>query len=307
MRGSAGAKTYYQQIRARGTGHQPALRQLANRWVGILHGCLKYGTTYGEDTASSHIITPPLETTRTWDVCRAPGIWQPCGMVAGHSTSTRSRPAIICIQTGLALLAAAVLGLRTVRTAIGQAVPQASTTAHLFGAVLTGASGALAVAVATFLLAGRRRPAAVCLAVTLGLELFVLDLVAAPPRLVTALPLGLALALFLATRPGRDARVDESSVRDGSGAAAPARPLRTAAAVSALVLMLPTGFLYLMSGLVVPAPDLFAMYALFAGLLVGAVLLARRRSWWVLGVPPAAVGVWFLLIRLGGQYWGWQP
>jgi transposase len=58
MRGSAGAKTYYQQIRARGTGHQPALRQLANRWVGILHGCLKYGTTYDEDTAWSHIITP---------------------------------------------------------------------------------------------------------------------------------------------------------------------------------------------------------------------------------------------------------
>jgi len=228
-------------------------------------------------------------------------------MVAGLSTSTRSRSATVHIQTGLALLAATVLGLRTVRTAIGQAVPQDSTTVHLFGAVLTGASGAVAVAAAMFLLAGRRRPAAVCLAVTLGLELFVLDLVAAPPRLVTALPLGLALALFLATRPGPDEHRDEMAVLDGTGAAAPARPLRTTAAVSALVLMLPTGFLYLMSGLVVPAPDLYAMYALFAGLLVGAVLLARRRSWWVLGVPPAAAGLWFLLIRLGGQYWGWQP
>lgn len=234
-------------------------------------------------------------------------VWQPCGMVAVRSTSTRYRSAIVYIQSGLALLAAAVFGLRTVRTAIGQAAPQAGTAAHLLGAVLTGASGALAVAAAIFLLAGRRRPAAVCLAVTLGLELFVLDLVAAPPRLVTALPLGLALALFLATRPGPDVPIDEMTVLDGSEAAAAARPLRTAAAVSALVLMLPTGFLYLMSGLVVPTPDLFAMYALFAGLLVGAVLLARERSWWVLGVPPASVGVWFLLIRAGGQYWGWQP
>lgn len=56
MRGSAGAKAYYQQIRARGTGHQAALRQLANRWIGILHGCLKAGTPYDEDTAWAHII-----------------------------------------------------------------------------------------------------------------------------------------------------------------------------------------------------------------------------------------------------------
>lgn len=228
-------------------------------------------------------------------------------MVAETSISTRSRSAIVHIQAGLALLAATVLGLRTVRTAIGQAVPEAGTTVHLFGALLTGASGALAVAAAMFLLAGRRRSAAVCLAVTLGLELFVLDLVAAPPRLVTALPLGLALALILATRPGPGAHTDEKAALDSTRTAAPARPLRTTAAVSALVLMLPTGFLYLMSGLVVPAPDLFALYALFAGLLVGAVLLARRRSWWVLGVPPAAAGLWFLLIWLGGQYWGWQP
>ncbi|GAC1603736.1 MAG: IS110 family transposase [Acidimicrobiales bacterium] len=56
MRGSPGAKTYYQQIRARGTGHQAALRQLANRWVGILHGCMKTGTLYDEKTAWAHIL-----------------------------------------------------------------------------------------------------------------------------------------------------------------------------------------------------------------------------------------------------------
>jgi transposase len=48
---SPGARAYYDQIRARGTGHQPALRQLANRLVGILHGCLKTHTLYNETTA----------------------------------------------------------------------------------------------------------------------------------------------------------------------------------------------------------------------------------------------------------------
>jgi transposase len=54
MRGSPGAKTYYQQLRDRHIGHQAALRQLANRLVDILHGCLKTGTTYDEHTARAH-------------------------------------------------------------------------------------------------------------------------------------------------------------------------------------------------------------------------------------------------------------
>jgi transposase len=57
LRGSPGARAYYQQLRARGTGHQAALRQLANRLVGILHGCLKTHTPYDEHTAWSHHIT----------------------------------------------------------------------------------------------------------------------------------------------------------------------------------------------------------------------------------------------------------
>ena len=51
MRGSPGAKAYYKTMRARGIGHQAALRQLANRRVGILHGCLKTATLYDENTA----------------------------------------------------------------------------------------------------------------------------------------------------------------------------------------------------------------------------------------------------------------
>ena len=51
---SPGARAYYDHIRAREVSHHPALRQLANRLVGILHGCLKTGTLYDETTAWSH-------------------------------------------------------------------------------------------------------------------------------------------------------------------------------------------------------------------------------------------------------------
>jgi transposase len=54
LRGSPGATAYYHTLRSRNIGHQAALRQLANRLVGILHGCLKTGTTYDEHTAWSH-------------------------------------------------------------------------------------------------------------------------------------------------------------------------------------------------------------------------------------------------------------
>ena len=58
MRGSPGATAYYQQLRARNINHHAAIRQLANRLVGILHGCLKTSTTYEENTAWAHIQNP---------------------------------------------------------------------------------------------------------------------------------------------------------------------------------------------------------------------------------------------------------
>jgi transposase len=54
LRASPGARAYYDQLRARGAGHRAALRQLGNRLVGILHGCLKTHTSYDEATAWSH-------------------------------------------------------------------------------------------------------------------------------------------------------------------------------------------------------------------------------------------------------------
>ncbi|MCX5309933.1 IS110 family transposase [Streptomyces sp. NBC_00154] len=51
---SPGARRYYDKQRAREVGYNPALRQLGNRLVGILHGCLKTRTHYDEATAWSH-------------------------------------------------------------------------------------------------------------------------------------------------------------------------------------------------------------------------------------------------------------
>ncbi len=51
LRGSPGARAYYDTMRARNIGHQAALRQLSNRLVDILHGCLKTRTAYNEQTA----------------------------------------------------------------------------------------------------------------------------------------------------------------------------------------------------------------------------------------------------------------
>jgi transposase len=51
---SPGARACYDELRNRGIGHNDALRRLANRLVGILHGCLKTGTLYDEATAWGH-------------------------------------------------------------------------------------------------------------------------------------------------------------------------------------------------------------------------------------------------------------
>ncbi|WP_329449241.1 IS110 family transposase (plasmid) [Streptomyces sp. NBC_01426] len=51
---SPGGRAYYDKQRARDVGYNGALRQLGNRLVGILHGCLKTRTLYDEATAWSH-------------------------------------------------------------------------------------------------------------------------------------------------------------------------------------------------------------------------------------------------------------
>lgn len=57
---SPGCRDFYDQRRAKGDLHHQALRALANRMVGILHGCLATGTLYNEHTAWNHRQQPDL-------------------------------------------------------------------------------------------------------------------------------------------------------------------------------------------------------------------------------------------------------
>lgn len=54
LQASPGARAYYDARRAASDTHHQALRALGNRWVGILHGCLKHRTRYDEHTAWGH-------------------------------------------------------------------------------------------------------------------------------------------------------------------------------------------------------------------------------------------------------------
>jgi transposase len=58
LQASPGARACYDQKRARGASHNAALRQLANRLTGILHGCLKTRTPYNETTAWPQAASP---------------------------------------------------------------------------------------------------------------------------------------------------------------------------------------------------------------------------------------------------------
>jgi hypothetical protein len=54
IRISPGARALYDTRRAAGDTHNGSLRVVANRLVGILHGCLKHRSTYAEHTAWAH-------------------------------------------------------------------------------------------------------------------------------------------------------------------------------------------------------------------------------------------------------------
>jgi transposase len=51
---SPGARAFYNTRRASGDTHNRALRALANRLVGLLHGCLRHDALYDEHTAWGH-------------------------------------------------------------------------------------------------------------------------------------------------------------------------------------------------------------------------------------------------------------
>ena len=51
---SPGARQFYDEHRSQGDTHHRALRALANRLVGVLHGCLTHGVLYDEEVAWGH-------------------------------------------------------------------------------------------------------------------------------------------------------------------------------------------------------------------------------------------------------------
>ena len=68
---SPGARRYYDALRARGKTHSQATRQLANRWVGILHACLERREAYREEVAwPGGARSWPLDSLQPWDVLR---------------------------------------------------------------------------------------------------------------------------------------------------------------------------------------------------------------------------------------------
>src|SRR5205823_218498 len=55
---SPGARAYYWALRGRDKGDAQATRALANRLVGILHGCLRHRTGYDEARAWPQFTAP---------------------------------------------------------------------------------------------------------------------------------------------------------------------------------------------------------------------------------------------------------
>jgi hypothetical protein len=76
----------------------------------------------------------------------------------------------------------------------------------------------------------------------------------------------------------------------------------------AIVAMLVLAPFFLASGLMAPLWGVIIIMAIWVGLLVlGIVLLVKRRPLWVLPIPVLALGLWWLIMSLGGYFLGWTP
>lgn len=193
------------------------------------------------------------------------------------STSER---AITMTQAVLCGLAAAISTLRAFRTdeASGVALVSIAALLALGGAVVAFRS---------------RRWAATPVAVALVMEFTVLMDVAAPPRILNAIPL--LLAFGLAVVPGRWGQPPATNGK-----------MRGVVTVVSLGLMVPLGVAFIVGpNLIAPYPDIYLSYLLFAVLVAVTIVFARRQSWWVASMPVASAGVFLLMVQLGGAYRDW--
>jgi hypothetical protein len=99
---------------------------------------------------------------------------------------------------------------------------------------------------------------------------------------------------------------------DGPGIL-PTVPTRSAPAAGPLVAAglagvahLVVGYFYLAGGLVIPGYALLPLWVFWALLAALLVRLAVRRSWWTPLIPVIAAVVFFLVLVVGEQVFGWQ-
>jgi hypothetical protein len=84
------------------------------------------------------------------------------------------------------------------------------------------------------------------------------------------------------------------------------RAMFVAAYVVGFGLHIVAGYFYLASGLVVPAPYLFVLWAVWIALLVLAIQ-RRANLWWVLATPVVAAAFWFAFVTGLGTLLDWRP
>lgn len=81
--------------------------------------------------------------------------------------------------------------------------------------------------------------------------------------------------------------------------------MATIIGITGVVLYLLTGFIYLSSGLVVPAPWLFILWGIWIAGLYLLVTVYRARPMWTPAVPVGAVVVWWVYLMVGEAVLGW--
>lgn len=81
--------------------------------------------------------------------------------------------------------------------------------------------------------------------------------------------------------------------------------LRTLGAVVAVLGLLVLAPFFLASGLVAPLWAVAGLVAVWVALLVLACVRLRRRPWWLVLLPVAAVLIWLGVLSAGEAWLGW--
>jgi hypothetical protein len=71
------------------------------------------------------------------------------------------------------------------------------------------------------------------------------------------------------------------------------------------LLYLAVGWIYLGSGLVMPYPWVYGMWAIWIAGLFVLIRVFERSQMWTSAVPIVAVVIWVVLVQLGSWLFGW--